>query len=399
MPVRRISVALAVVLGLIVGLGAAPVGAVPPKWVQRVDSLVDDRPISVAIALDGERLYRHDDWVRRPPASNEKLLLSMTLLKRFSPGTTIATRVLATEPVGADGVLDGDLWIVGHGDPEVGARDMAELARALVRDGVERIRGRVAGATGPFARDWWAPGWRDYFPRVYIALPTALTFRANERAGGRHVTDPERLAARALTKKLEARGIEVSGKAHSGKAPGGLVALASIDSDPLTDIMRRMNVVSSNFRAEVLGKMLGAQQLGAPGTIAKGARAIEGFAAAQGVRVQAHDASGLSYDNRVSARGMLAMLRAAERAPWGDTLRQTLPQGGEGTLEDRLETVTVRAKTGTLIEVSALSGWVWLEREDAWAAFSILSSRMGTDLAKSIENRIVRVVAANAARR
>jgi hypothetical protein len=50
-----------------------------------------------------------------------------------------------------------------------------------------------------------------------------------------------------------------------------------------------------------------------------------------------------------------------------------------------------------LIEVSALSGWVWLEREDAWAAFSILSSGMSTDQAKSIENRIVRMVAANAA--
>ena len=91
------------------------------------------------------------------------------------------------------------------------------------------------------------------------------------------------------------------------------------------------------------------------------------------------------------------MLRVAERAPWGETLRATLPAGGEGTLEDRLEAVTVRAKTGTLIDVSALSGWVWLEREDAWAAFSILSSGMDTDRAKSIENRIVRV-AAHAAR-
>ena len=51
-----------------------------------------------------------------------------------------------------------------------------------------RVRGRVFGATGPFARDWWAPGWRDYFPRLYIALPTALTYRGNELAGGRHVT-------------------------------------------------------------------------------------------------------------------------------------------------------------------------------------------------------------------
>jgi D-alanyl-D-alanine carboxypeptidase/D-alanyl-D-alanine-endopeptidase (penicillin-binding protein 4) len=135
-----------------------------------------------------------------------------------------------------------------------------------------------------------------------------------------------------------------------------------------------------------------------PGSIAKGARVIETFAEARGVRVRAHDASGLSYDNRVNAEGVAHMLHVAERAPWGEVLRGTLPAGGEGTLDDRLADVTVRAKTGTLIEVSALSGWVWLEREDEWAAFSILSSGMNTDQAKSIENRIVRMVAANAAR-
>jgi len=376
-----------------------PAVAAPPRWVQRVDSLVGERPISVAISLDGDPLYRHQDRVRRPPASNEKLLLSMALLKRIGGDATIPTRLFATERVGADDVLDGNLWIVGHGDPEVDAHDMANLARSLVDAGVDRVRGRVLGATGPFARDWWAPGWRAYFPDVYIALPTALTFRFNEGAGGRHLRDPERLAAESLTKKLEARGIEVTGKPGLGSPPTGLVAMATVRSDPLATIMRRMNLVSSNFRAEVLGKLLGAKRLGSPGTIAKGARVIEGFADAQGVRVEAHDGSGLSYDNRVSADGIVEMLRVAEQAPWGDVLRGTLPAGGEGTLEDRLQTVTVRAKTGTLIEVSALSGWVWLEREDDWAAFSIMSSGMNTDRAKSIENKIVRVVAANAAPR
>ena len=377
----------------------APALAGPPRWVHRMDSLVSDRPMSVAIALGGDTLYAYKDWVARPPASNEKLLLSMTLLRRLGADATIATRLFATERVGADGVLEGNLWIVGHGDPEIDALDMAELARALVEDGVERVRGRVFAGTGPFARDWWAPGWRDYFPDVYIALPTALTYRFNEGAGGRHLRDPERLAAKTLTRKLEARDVKVSGRPGSGSPPRDLVSLATIESDPLATIMRSMNLVSSNFRAEVLGKMLGAKQLGSPGTIAKGARAVERFARSHGVRVVAHDASGLSYDNRVSAEGIVDMLRVAERAPWGEVLRGTLPAGGEGTLQGRLEKITVRAKTGTLIDVSALSGWVWLEREDAWAAFSILSSGMDEDRAKSIENKIVRVVAANAARR
>jgi D-alanyl-D-alanine carboxypeptidase/D-alanyl-D-alanine-endopeptidase (penicillin-binding protein 4) len=395
MPCRRLT--LVSLLSIALTLIAWPASAAPPKWVQRVDGLVGDRPISVAIAVGGKTLYQNKAWVQRAPASNEKLLLSMALLKRIGADATLPTRVFATERIGTDGVLHGDLWIIGHGDPENGPRDMAGLATALEGTGLERVRGRVFGATGPFARDWWAPGWRDYFPRVYIALPTALTHRANERAGGRHVAQPERLAAKSLTRKLQARGIRVTGKPGLGSAPRGLVGLATIRSDPLREIMRRMNVVSSNFRAEVLGKMLGARRFGSPGTIAKGARAIEAYAAANGVLLTANDASGLSYHNRVSAEDIVRLLRVAERAPWGDILRSTLAAGGEGTLEGRLKNVTVRAKTGTLIEVSALSGWVWLRREGAWARFSILSSGMNTTTAKQIENKIVRAVAANAA--
>jgi D-alanyl-D-alanine carboxypeptidase len=73
-----------------------------------------------------------------------------------------------------------------------------------------------------------------------------------------------------------------------------------------------------------------------------------------------------------------------------------LPGGGQGTLEDRLRDVRLRAKTGTLENVSALSGWVWLDRAADWAEFSIMSSGMSTSTSKTIENRIVRTIAAKA---
>jgi D-alanyl-D-alanine carboxypeptidase len=70
-----------------------------------------------------------------------------------------------------------------------------------------------------------------------------------------------------------------------------------------------------------------------------------------------------------------------------------MPAGGQGTLEGRLRDVRVRAKTGTLDGVSALSGWVWLERADTWGQFSILSQGMSKSEASAIEDRIVRIVA------
>jgi D-alanyl-D-alanine carboxypeptidase/D-alanyl-D-alanine-endopeptidase (penicillin-binding protein 4) len=156
-----------------------------------------------------------------------------------------------------------------------------------------------------------------------------------------------------------------------------------------------MDRPSDNFFAEVLGKLLGVSAEGAPGTIAKGARALRAWVSSHGERFSLYDGSGLSYDNRVSAGGMVRLLEAAGARPWGAVLRQALPAGGQGTLEHRLVGERVRAKTGTLDGVSALSGWVWLDEDDGWAEFSILSS-LPKWKAVDIEDGIVRTLAEHA---
>jgi D-alanyl-D-alanine carboxypeptidase/D-alanyl-D-alanine-endopeptidase (penicillin-binding protein 4) len=149
---------------------------------------------------------------------------------------------------------------------------------------------------------------------------------------------------------------------------------------------------SSNFFAEVLGKRLGVMEYGRPGTIVKAAAAVTAWAKSHRVVVKAYDGSGLSYSNRVSARGMARSLAAAEREPWGSTLRTSLPRSDQGTLEGRLEGIPVRAKTGTLTNVSTLSGWVHLKKLKEWATFSIMSSGMPKATAAKVEDRIVRVL-------
>ena len=365
-----------------------------PTWVRKIDALIGDRPMSVVVGDQGEIWARHLPWVRRPPASNEKLLLSMALFDALGTDRRIRTSLMTAAPR-TGGTLDGNVWIVGRGDPEIADRQLSALARQLVDAGIRRIRGSVKGSKGAFARDWWADGWRDYFPRLYIALPTALTYRGNRDGRGQHVRDPERRAARALTKRLEKLGVRVVGDPKDGHPRTSLRSVAEVSSAPLAAIVERMNVPSRNFAAEVLGKYLGARIYGR-GTIANGAKAIRAYASLHGVEVETNDASGLSYANRATASGIVQLLWAAEAAPWGETLRASLPRGGQGTLEDRLRDVRVRAKTGTLEAVSALSGWVQLESSGAWAEFSILSSRMSTSTAKTIENKIVRLVANNA---
>jgi D-alanyl-D-alanine carboxypeptidase/D-alanyl-D-alanine-endopeptidase (penicillin-binding protein 4) len=369
--------------------------ATQPAWMANIQAAIGDHAVSVAIGQDGDLWFNRLDYVRRPPASNEKLLLSMALLQRYPPGRTIHTNASAATMPGPHGVVRGNLWIMGHGDPGIDGTRIIALARAIRDAGVRRIRGSVMGNTGPFVRDWWARGWKDYFPADYIPLPTALTYRQNTDHHGVHVTDPELRAAKWLTARLQHLGISVGRKPGMGHAPTGLRPIAQIVSPPLQDLIRRMDLRSRNFWAEVLGKYLGAAEWGR-GTIANGARAIERFTNTHGQDLTAYDSSGLSYANRANARGILELLWDADGSSWGTTLRDALPTGGRGTLEDRLTDVRIRAKTGTLDDVSALSGWLWLEKTGGWVEFSILSSGFNEWTAKKIEDRIVRIVSFHA---
>ncbi len=233
------------------------------------------------------------------------------------------------------------------------------------------MTGSVVGDTTTFRRDREAPGWHPIALR-YIGLPTALSFEGNVDANG-FVFDPERRAAAALAGDLRAVGVQVDGGSRAGAAPDGLRTIAAVRSAPLEDILTRQNVSSINQDAETLSKLLATDVTGRPGSIARGADAIEEWAKAQGADVRLHDASGLSYANRVTTAALAVLLSRALRRPWGDELRTSLAVPGEGTLGGRLAGLEVRAKTGTLIgDISALSGYVRL-RSGRWASFSIMS--------------------------
>ncbi len=363
--------------------------------------MVAGHKVGVAVREEGRVLYRHDAKQKRIPASNQKLLLSMALLDAVGPEFSIHTSAAAVALEGP--VVAGDLWVLGHGDPSlsVGGRyartlpleptRIASLARAIKDAGVERVEGGVRGSTSYFRHDWFAPGWRSYYPARYCPLPSALAFNGNSKKG-RHFSNPEFRVARALTKRLESIGVSVLSAPDAGPPPRGLQQIARVASVPLSALLRHVNRNSSNFFAEVLGKRLGVERYGRPGTIAKGARAITSWARGRGAPVTAYDASGLSYANRVAPLALARLLDRVEDEPWGQELRASLPKADQGTLEDRLHGVRVRAKTGSLDQVSALSGWVFLKQTRTWAEFSILSSGMPKSTAASIEDRIVRTV-------
>jgi D-alanyl-D-alanine carboxypeptidase/D-alanyl-D-alanine-endopeptidase (penicillin-binding protein 4) len=365
----------------------------PARWSEALEALIGGQPASVSVAIDGRLRFSHLGDVARAPASNEKLLLSMALLDRFGARSRIATTAAVRAPE-RTGVVHGNVWLVGNGDPGLDGASIERLAARIARTRVARIAGSIVGDTSTFRRERWAPGWHR-IALSFVSVPTALTFDGNADASG-FVLDPEHRAAAALTAALERLGVVVRGPPAAGPVPPTVRTIAGVRSAPLVDLLRRQNTSSLNLDAEVLGKRLGAVALGGRGSIAKGARAIRAWAARQGVRVAAHDASGLSYADRLTTNGLVRLLSIAEDRPWGRALRSTLPRPGVGTLARRLAGIDLRAKTGTLLGgVSALSGWVRTAGR-RWAAFSILSAGMPKDTAVALEDAVVRFLAGRA---
>jgi D-alanyl-D-alanine carboxypeptidase/D-alanyl-D-alanine-endopeptidase (penicillin-binding protein 4) len=200
--------------------------------------------------------------------------------------------------------------------------------------------------------------------------------------------------------------VKVSGSVRRGTVPDGARLLCYSESDALGDVVRKLEKTSNNFIAEQLLKTLGAEKKGAPGSWPKGVEAVEDFLAEVGVARGTYvmkNGSGLNDTNRFSARETVTLLREMwKRFPAMPEFVAALPIAGrDGTTRWRMQTTDgrLRAKTGTLVDISALSGWVWLQRERSWGEFSILSSGITKTQSMHIENAIVHVVSANAAPR
>ena len=365
---------------------ALPLDTTQAGWTRAISRLVGHHNVSVTVGVGDHLVYVHGGPIQRMPASNEKLLTSMTALSEMGPDYRSVT---SAEGAARGGVVNGDLWLVGSGDPELSDASMASLAAALADDGITRVSGSVVGDTSVFSRGWWAPGWLKGISREFVTRPTALAIDGNQVVGL-----PEQAAASSLTHALERAGVGVVGAPKTGAVPAGLPTLARVRSAPLRDILERQNHDSINFDAEMITKALGARGDGPPGSTASGARVIEDWTTRQGVIADVFDGSGLSHLDRVSTLGVVTLLLKAERRPWGDALWASLPGPDEGTLAGRLAGLPVHAKTGTLFvtPVSALSGYV-RSADGRRTAFSILSRGLDKGTAVGIEDAIVGVLA------
>lgn len=221
------------------------------------------------------------------------------------------------------------------------------------------------------------------------------------------VEDPAEFTAAAFKDALLHRGVIVKGQATSAHrysegtgdfiaeraeplklAPLALTtmeapldnrtALARHVSPPVAQDIMWTNKVSQNLHAELLLRLLG-KAFAKDGSLAQGTRVVRQFLINAGVSDQdffLYDGSGMSMDDRITPRAYTQLLSYASRQPWGEPWKKTFPIAGvDGTLENRFRNSPLKgklwAKTGTLNETNALSGYM-TTASGKTVAFSIL---------------------------
>jgi serine-type D-Ala-D-Ala carboxypeptidase/endopeptidase (penicillin-binding protein 4) len=357
----------------------------------------------------GEREFAWRAGTPRILASNTKLFTSAAALARFGTEGTLATEVLGEGELDAEGVWRGSLYLRGGGDPTFGSRSFSsrsygggatvEDLAALVADaGVERVTGRIYGDESRHDSLRGGPD-SSYAVSIWVGPLSALSFNRGlaTESGRSYQVSPPAFAAARLDAALEARGVRVRLKPRAGTTPAGATELASIESPPMETLVRLMNKPSDNFFAELLTKDL-AMQAGGVGTTAAGAKIAAGFARRLGARARLADGSGLSRANRASPYRVVRLLTAMNGRDEFDSWYASLPVAGrDGTLRDRMRSGAARGrcrgKTGTLSNVSALSGYCTARSGELYA-FSILMNGVYTPGARVLQDRMAQAIAA-----
>jgi D-alanyl-D-alanine carboxypeptidase/D-alanyl-D-alanine-endopeptidase (penicillin-binding protein 4) len=329
----------------------------------------------LAVSVDGRPVVEHRAEVPMVPASNQKLFVAAAALDRLGPDHRFVTEVRGALPV--DGVVAGDLYLVGGGDPLLASADVPDvrrypafsttsmdaLADAVVAAGVRVVEGDVVGDGSRYDDEFLVPSWGAGITRGDGGPVDALLVNDGSIFGSGVGLDPNQSAANELNRLLVARGVTIAGRNRTGVTPPDTPVLGAVTSAPLTEVVTELLQTSDNNTAEMLVKELGHAATGL-GTRLDGLAVVREVLGEWGVPLDGlvlDDGSGLSRENRTTCATLLALLERAPEELGADVFADALAVAGRsGTLVEQFVGTEVegllRAKTGTLTDVKALSG-------------------------------------------
>lgn len=392
-----------------------------------IDSILKQHDIEkkdigiVVLNSTGKAVYNLNGDQFKIPASLTKIPVAGAVLDYFSPNHTFSTNLFVDKNP-ADGVLSGNLYIKGDGDPSFTSERMWYLVNEFTRQGIKKIEGDIIVDDYIFDEKYVDP--RRSTPRVsraYDSLTFGLSFNWNSlnvfvkpSALGKPATvsiDPYNTYLRVNNKTktskkasrviasiskdrvtvsgkvgvkskekayyapvkdnlwgghnlklfLSQRDISVGGEVKRGKLPEGATLVATSPSATVGELVKMMMKFSNNFISEMLVKHLSLKVGAKRGNILQGIKAIEAHI---NKTLSANDfviksVSGLSHKNSVRPMSLAKLLFAYKSVQYNYEFLSSLPIGGlDGTLKNRKMSQNIRAKTGQLNNVFGIAGYI-----------------------------------------
>lgn len=380
-----------------------------------IDSLVNDPKFANAqIGLlivnpkTGDTIYSRNAAKLFMPASNQKIITAAVALTQLGPDYRYHT-IIARRGAMKDTVLNGDLIVIGRGDPTMSdrvygsaANEMAAIADSIRARGIHRVTGALRQGGNAFPDSIYGYGWEwddiggeNGAPVDELLFNEGMVQRTMKIGTKDTVVSvatrtPGYVYLSVLYGALQQRGVTVDGLVNltpdSLAAPYDTVYI--VNSPPLREILKYLLKASQNQIGEALLKTIGLEKTGI-GSADAGAEVEITQLREWGVDstgVVVYDGSGLSRHDLVSPETIVKVLTAMQKDTLFQVFYDAFPTAGrEGTIRSRMKGTpaenNLRGKTGSLEFVRTLSGYVDTADGDR-LVFSFLANHFTTPVSE-----------------
>jgi D-alanyl-D-alanine carboxypeptidase/D-alanyl-D-alanine-endopeptidase (penicillin-binding protein 4) len=328
-----------------------------------------------------KKLYELNPDEHMIPASITKLVTSACAFVKLGADYSIETKVYTDDSNIKDGVINGNLYLKGFGDPDLNSNDMNYLAQEIIKKNIREITGNIVADESFFDNNYYGLSGHyngdtgpSYWPYV-----NALAMDKNQ---GQY--NPAISAGSSLQSSLTLGGVSIPGTVIVGTTPTGAKEVTQV-SHSIYDVLSYMCKESDNHSAITMFKLLGAKFKSNPGSLEDGQDVIISFLSELGIDRYSYEileGSGLTRYNQVNAEMYIKMLKYLydDRFLFDYFMNSLSIAGKDGTLKNRMIGTgaegNVYAKTGTLNSVSALSGYV-IDADNEVLIFYIVMNGFG----------------------
>lgn len=352
---------------------------------ESIDAIVNSLDCTVSIQVVSadkyDLIYEHNSQTEMIPASITKLVTSAVAFDMLGVNYNFKTIVYTDDMDISDGVIDGNIYLKGYGDPDLNSLDLTYLAEEISSKNIRQITGNIVYDESYLDDEHYSIA--DYYQgdtkKTYWPYVSGLNFNKNPKS-----FDPALMAGTVFMEELIAANITVDGILVSGMTPSASKEIAVV-SHSIFDVLAHMNKESDNHSAITVFKVIGAKFGTPPGSVTKGESAVVEFLTSIGNQrngFEILEGSGLTRFNRVNSDMYIRLLKYMyDDTKTFDYFYSTLPIAGkDGTLRNRMIGTeaenNVHAKTGTLNSVSALSGYA-VSRDNELLIFYIVMNGFG----------------------